>query len=105
MKSTLKILLLFWVYQVSAQIPEGYYYKDLNKNLSSLDSLIRITHPTLKDTYYVLTYPLHDAVSSAGMQLHKAYHTARNSNKEIVLIIQNEGSFRAKDIRPFLKKY
>lgn len=104
MKSTLKILLLFWVYQVSAQIPEGYYYKDLNKNLSSLDSLIRITHPTLKDTYYVLTYPLHDAVSSAGMQLHKAYHTARNSNKEIVLIIQNEGSFRAKDIRPFLKK-
>jgi len=86
------------------QIPDKYYYKDINKELSSLDSSIRIKFSDLHSSYFVISYPICGAVTSWGNQLYATYQRIKKRNQEIVLIISNEGGIRKKDINTYLLK-
>jgi hypothetical protein len=98
------IIHFMFICKVHCQINANYHYKDIHKNIQQLDSLLRNQEPFLEENYFVITYSTLSAVSSFGMQLYKAYHSVKNKNTKIVLLLSNEGGVRPKDIQALLKR-
>ena len=98
------LICIISIIDVSAQIEENFYYKDENREVAKTDSLFRNLNSNLPDSYYIITYPIGEKITSFGMQLYKSYHSVRDEGKKIVLLLSNKGGIRRSDINLLLKK-
>ncbi|UTW61676.1 hypothetical protein KFE98_16930 [bacterium SCSIO 12741] len=95
------ILLPLFLFSQAVQSP----FRTEHPHGAKLDSMVRTeVGGALDDSYFIITYPVVGATTSWVPQFVETYQSVKKLGRQVVLVLNNQGGLRARDLPLFLQE-